>query len=233
MHFAREHFQSRVANILHQDQSTHSKVDKNVAFYGCNGTSPLYTALGHELLCRLFHHQCRQWGIQAAMLYVVISIELNQIVFSLISSIQNPHKVDTKTPIRFCAAIAIIYVFTFNSMIIIKCTVLIGVATMPILFPLTNDMKYSLNTIKSSLKDKTKRFKTFKQLSQFIQFHSDTKQLSTQSVTRPQSTHPFSFLFWTDLPTIYRSSWKWFWWRYAPCKSYSYAANCCWSNLKW
>lgn len=79
LHFVRVHFESRVANIIHQDQLTHSKMDKNFAFYRCHGTRPLHNTFVDELLRRLFHHWCGQWGIQIAMLYVVISIESNQI----------------------------------------------------------------------------------------------------------------------------------------------------------
>lgn len=104
---------------------------------------------------------------------------------------------DTKSPIGFSAAMAILYVFTSNAMIIIKSFVLIGIATMPMLFPLTQDMKYDLNNIKSSLKDKTKRLKMFERLSQFIQFHSDTKQLSgweKRRIIRKSKLHSFILL---------------------------------------
>lgn len=55
---------------------------------------------------------------------------------------------------------------------------MIGIATLPMLFPLTDDIKCDLNTIKQTLADKRRRSKMAKTLAQFVQFHSETKQLS-------------------------------------------------------
>lgn len=45
------------------------------------------------------------------------------------------------------------------------------------LFPLADDIKLDLKAMKRSLRDKRQRTQMAKPLEQFIQFHSDTKQL--------------------------------------------------------
>lgn len=87
---------------------------------------------------------------------------------------------DAKTPIGFSAAIAILYVLTSNIVVIVKTFLLIGIATMPMLFSLTDDIQCDLSTIKRSLGHRRKRLKITENLSQFVQFHSDTKQLGWQ-----------------------------------------------------
>lgn len=61
---------------------------------------------------------------------------------------------------------------------ILKCIFLIGIAILPMLFPLTDDIKGDLKAIQQSLRYKKKRSKVAEPLAQFIQFHSDTRQLS-------------------------------------------------------
>lgn len=65
---------------------------------------------------------------------------------------------------------------------------MIGFATLSLLFPLTDDIKCDLNAIQDTLKDKTKRSAMAKPLSQFIQFHSNAKELSldfTELIKKP------------------------------------------------
>lgn len=63
-------------------------------------------------------------------------------------------------------------------MVIMKCFVLIGIATLPMLFSLTDDIRCDLDRIEHSLKVKVQGSKMLEQLTQCVQFHSDTKQLS-------------------------------------------------------
>lgn len=85
---------------------------------------------------------------------------------------------DTKTPIRFSIAILTQYVLLVNVMIVDDCLYTIGMTTLPMLFPLIDDIKRDLYAIQQSLKHRKKRWKLAKPLSQFIQFHSVIRQLS-------------------------------------------------------
>lgn len=85
---------------------------------------------------------------------------------------------NTKTRIGFSVATIIQYIFLLDLMISMECFLLIGIATLPMLFPLTDDIKCDLSAIQRLLRDKTKRIKMTKPLSKFIQFHSDTRRLS-------------------------------------------------------
>lgn len=82
------------------------------------------------------------------------------------------------TPITFSAAIILEYVYVFNMMITTITVYMIGIGMLPVLFPLTDDIKRDLMAIQQSFKDKRRRSEMAKPMSQFIQFHSDTRQLS-------------------------------------------------------
>lgn len=66
-------------------------------------------------------------------------------------------------------------------MVILKCMAMIGIAIFSMLFSLANDIKCDLNIINLCSKIKRKRSKMVKKLPQFLQFHSDTLQLSCNS----------------------------------------------------
>lgn len=70
----------------------------------------------------------------------------------------------------------------FGLMIILKSFYIIGIATLPVLFPLTDDIKCDLDAIQQSLGDKSERRKVAKPLSQFIQFHSFVEKFSLISL---------------------------------------------------
>lgn len=80
---------------------------------------------------------------------------------------------DTKSPIGYALAVVIEYIFDVYMLIIIKCIAIIGLATLPMLFLLVNDVIRELNTIVAM-----SRLHAGEKLSQFIQIHSDTVQLS-------------------------------------------------------
>lgn len=63
-------------------------------------------------------------------------------------------------------------------MLIPKCFYLFGIVTVPLLFSLANDIKSDLGAMQQSLMDKSKRSEVAKALTHFIQFYSDTRQLS-------------------------------------------------------
>lgn len=63
-------------------------------------------------------------------------------------------------------------------MMSMNCFLLIGFATVPMLFSFVDDLKCDLNAIQRSLHNKTKRKKMIEPLSKFSQFHSDTKRLA-------------------------------------------------------
>lgn len=75
-------------------------------------------------------------------------------------------------------------------MIIVKCFFMIGIATMPMLFPLIDDIRRDLNVIQQSLNNKTKRSKMAKPVAQFVQFHSETRQLSLQFFSYDENQEP-------------------------------------------
>lgn len=74
-------------------------------------------------------------------------------------------------------------------MVVQKCFILIGIATLPMIFTLTKDMKCDLNAIQQSLKDKQKRSDMAKPMTQFIQFHSNARQLSVKFHTQGIFAH--------------------------------------------
>lgn len=79
------------------------------------------------------------------------------------------------------------YIFDVYMLMIIKCIAIIGTATLPMLFLLVNDVIGDLNTIiVMSAKNKWTRLQVREKLSQFIQFHSDTVQLSFVSFFHTQ-----------------------------------------------
>lgn len=85
---------------------------------------------------------------------------------------------DTKTPIGYLLGAATQYIFILNTMIILKSIAMIGFAALSMLFSLANDIKCDLDIINLCSKFKRERSKMVKKLPQFIQFHSDTIQLS-------------------------------------------------------
>lgn len=85
---------------------------------------------------------------------------------------------DTKTPIGYLVAITIEYLFIVDIMVIIESFIMIGIAILPVLFLLVNDIIGDWNTINMVLKFKRKRSQIVKQLPRIIQFHSDAIQLS-------------------------------------------------------
>lgn len=70
------------------------------------------------------------------------------------------------------------YLIALSLMIVLNCFYMIGIATLPMLFPLTDDIKCNLDSIQQSLRDKRKRKKMVEPLAQFVQFHSNTTQFS-------------------------------------------------------
>lgn len=55
---------------------------------------------------------------------------------------------------------------------------MIGIATLTVLFPMTNDIICDLSAIQQELNEKRKRSETARPLLEFVQFYSDTRQLS-------------------------------------------------------
>lgn len=79
----------------------------------------------------------------------------------------------------YTIACILLYLFSILGMITVKCFFMVGIATLPMLFALTDDIRRDLNAIQQSLKEKRKRPKLAKPLARFIRFHSDTKQLKS------------------------------------------------------
>lgn len=61
---------------------------------------------------------------------------------------------------------------------ILKSVFLIGIATLPMIFPLTDDIKCDLDAMQQSLRDKRNRKSAVKSLKNLVQFHSDARQFS-------------------------------------------------------
>lgn len=73
---------------------------------------------------------------------------------------------------------ALQYVFIFNAAFTSICFVACAIGTSLMLMALTEDLKYEMHTLDKSIKTKEKRCEIFKRFCQFVQFHSDAKQLS-------------------------------------------------------
>lgn len=81
-------------------------------------------------------------------------------------------------------------------MVTIACFYLIVIATLPMLFPLADDIKRDLKVLQRSLRDIEQRKRMAKPLAQLIQFHSDTKQLGFNfSQTHSRFIEFYFFLF--------------------------------------
>lgn len=61
---------------------------------------------------------------------------------------------------------------------IFTCFLSIGIALLPMIFSMSDDIKRDLNAIQESVRDKRQRSKVIGPLSKNIQFYSDTKQFS-------------------------------------------------------
>lgn len=106
----------------------------------------------------------------------MFSIYLVVVVVIHLTEIPTRFPFETDTLIGYSVACTMEYLFSVLGMITVKCFFMVGIATMPMLFALTDDIKLDLNAIQRSLTDKRTRSKMAKPLTQFIQFHSDTKQ---------------------------------------------------------
>lgn len=108
------------------------------------------------------------------------AIEQNN--FSVTIPKKNKRQRVAKNPMGFSVAIAVEYLFFTSLLVMVDCFFLIAIATLPLLFSLTDDIKWDLKTIQQSLKLKAKRLKMAKPLAQFIQFHSNTRQFSLKII---------------------------------------------------
>lgn len=85
---------------------------------------------------------------------------------------------DWSNPIGYSFAMALQYVFIFNAAFTSICFVAFAIGTSLLLMTLTEDLKCDLNSLDKSIKLKENRVEIFKRFCQFVQFHSDAKQLS-------------------------------------------------------
>lgn len=65
-----------------------------------------------------------------------------------------------------------------NVMLAVKCFAMFGFGTSCMLFPMTNDMKSSLQTFNGNAKRKRNESNVVDQFAQIVQFHSKLIQLS-------------------------------------------------------
>lgn len=196
----------RITTRVHRNQSTHSKMDKENALrlHWLDSAAVHCTIISDQFLC-LLHHWFG-WRCFWIPVWCMVITALHTYYWTKCSHFYSfttqRYPFDTKNPMGFLAANVILYVIVLVSIIILKCIVLLGVSTMPLLFPLTDDIKCELNAIQQSLKDKRHRSKMAKPLSQFVQFHSDTRQLSgnfSQMLRHSQRTShslPFQIGTW-------------------------------------
>lgn len=115
--------------------------------------------------------------------------------FSLFTSELQRFPFDTKTPFRFSVAMAIQYFIALSLMIVLNCFYMVGVATLPVLFPLTDDIKWNLDSIQRSLRNKRERKRMVKPLAHFVQFHSNTTQLGSRFLSTKESVKSHSARF--------------------------------------
>lgn len=73
---------------------------------------------------------------------------------------------------------ALQYIFIFNAAYTSICFVVCAIGTAVMLMALTEDLKYEMHTLDESIKTKEKHSEIFRRFCQFVQFHSDGKQLS-------------------------------------------------------
>lgn len=87
---------------------------------------------------------------------------------------------DTTTPIGYTLGLLIQLISVLTVTNSLKCAAVIGLAILPVLFLLANDLVCDLNIIFAMCsRKKRKKVQFSKKVSQFIQLHSDTIQLST------------------------------------------------------
>lgn len=86
---------------------------------------------------------------------------------------------DTKSLIGYSFGAITQYTYVNNMLIVIKCLAIIGTATLLMLFTILNDINADLSTIDAICAvNKRTGFQMVEKLYKFIQFHSDTIQLS-------------------------------------------------------
>lgn len=88
---------------------------------------------------------------------------------------------NSKNPIGFLFALAIQYIMLLNIFYFGSCLMCTGIGCYLFGSLLANDIKGYLYSINQSIKDGRHSIQIFKQLSKFFRFHSDTKQLSSNT----------------------------------------------------
>lgn len=91
---------------------------------------------------------------------------------------------DTKNPIGFTAASIIEYLMCLNLVFFVMCIMIVATGPSLILICITEDMKCSLHSLDRCARMKENPFKLIRIFNEFIQFHSNTKQLSWYTFCR-------------------------------------------------
>ena len=85
---------------------------------------------------------------------------------------------DWKSPVRFLIAIGIHYVMLLYAIMIGACVLALAIGSYLYIIALNKCMKESLNVINQTTHDKINRIGIGKRLSEFIELHSNVKELS-------------------------------------------------------
>lgn len=228
---------SEIARAVHRGKSTNYKVDTTGPLHLDKGyAAAVYIAIDcGELLC-LLHHRFGQRCFCICVCNVVMTEQKLWTKSPIhLSFYVQRFPFDTKSPTRFCVAIVLQYFLIVNIMVTIACFYLIVIATLPMLFPLADDIKRDLKVLQRSLRDIEQRKRMAKPLAQLIQFHSDTKQLGFNFSQTHSRFIEFYFFFW--IVSDWHVSFHFFgiscWWCCCHTFSLASAVNCYWSNSKW
>lgn len=86
---------------------------------------------------------------------------------------------DTKNPIGFTIASAIEYFMCVNLTFFVMCIMVVAIGPSLALISITKDMKCCLKSLDNCARTKENHIKIIRQFNEFIQFHSNAKQLSS------------------------------------------------------
>lgn len=99
---------------------------------------------------------------------------------------------EVQNPIGYSIAVCLEYLFTLNLELLTMSIMVIAIGPCLILISMTKDLKYNLHILDISARLKEDPVKIVRDFSEFIQLHSDAKQLSQQK--KLDFTFIFQFL---------------------------------------
>ena len=115
---------------------------------------------------------------------------------------------DDKNLLGYSIAFVLEYVMLAYLIFFIMCIISFGIGSYYLVISLTNDLKGQLDLINEHLQTKRNRLQAIKEMYEFIQFDSDTKQLSIEIrievICSEIECESFSFRLVKDLSSIFQ-----------------------------